>query len=73
MEPEDIQSISITRSVLFYTLESDYSFTIDFKSSQFMESTTKVRLTLPDTQLLFGGNSFYLKDKSNNRIVLTKA
>lgn len=72
IEPSDIKAATVTRSVLFFTLESEYSFVIEFTASQFLETTTKVRLTLPESQLVYGGNRFYLEDKASNKIVLTK-
>lgn len=72
IEPSDIKTATVTRDILFFTLESTYSFVIEFTDTQLLESTTKVRITLPNTQLLHGGNRFYLEDKANKKIVLTK-
>ena len=51
LSPQDISSLTVTRSNKFFTQASDFAFALNFDSAQFLIDSCLVRVTLPKTQL----------------------
>lgn len=61
LSPQDISSMTVTRSNKYFTQASDFTFTINFDSSQYLTATSLVRVTLPKTQLQMINEEYYLE------------
>ncbi len=73
LTPYTMSKVTVTRSNRYYTLESDFTFSIQLHSDQYLLDSCIIRVTLPVSQLQKIGEDYYLL-KSNNvaRVALTK-
>lgn len=51
LTPYTINVVTVTRSNRYYTLESDFTFSIKFHSDQYLLDSCVIRVTLPTSQL----------------------